>query len=145
MFKILLLVPIFFLNINCMAQETSIDVFDGKAEYLGEVYTDRDNWIFCDETPDQEGCNGHPSPVVCMTYNNDCLNPIVCNLKVSALLAEPFTGFVKQVTDVREEIVFFNQTHRVCFNFAKDVYDAWFLLDTSEPEIKCTDYVAKPI
>lgn len=114
------------------ADQTFSDVLNEDGEIIGQVWTDGD---YLDNCPDG-GCT-EVKPVVCMTYSNDCLAPIKCKLTVSALLAEPFTGFTKIVTDVRDEIVFYNQTAQVCFNFRKDVYNLWKLIDTSDPDIHC--------
>lgn len=131
---------IFFSLMSCsiFSQETTQPIFDEDGQYLGDVWTDRNNWLKCDPgTRDEDTCPETVQPVVCMTYFNECIRPIVCELEVSALLIEPFTGFTKKVTDVREEVVFFNQEHEVCFNFSKDIYNAWFLIDTSDPKISC--------
>ena len=107
----------------------------------GSVWTDRDQWNTKDCLDDFDPANcpakGETKPFVCMQYSNDSVVPIVCRLTVSALLAEPFTDFIKVVTDIRYEVVFFNQRHNVCFNFAKDEYNAWILLEISDPIIEC--------
>ena len=116
----------------------NVKVWD-RDTVIGEVWTERSEWKTCEDEPDQPMCLTHEptAPIVCMEYKNDAIIPIACTLTVSALLAEPFTGFSKKVTDHRDEVVFYNQCHEVCFNFGKDRYNAWFLIDISEPIIDC--------
>jgi hypothetical protein len=136
MLKCLSLLLGFFLSTCALGQIIEEDVYNSSGDLVGSVWTDAENWTACAEEP----CPEKVKPVVCMEYANDCPLPISCRLEVSALLAEPFTGFVKVVTDVREEVVFYNQSHKVCFNFAKDEYNNWDLLDTSIPKIDCNEW-----
>ena len=133
-------------DISTPIHETSVNVFDNSGDFLGEVWTSAENWKTCADDPTIEQCHPtHPDPIVCMEYSNDCIKPIICNLKVSALLTERDTGFTKKVTDVRNEKVFYNQTHYICFNFAKDAYNAWKLREVGEPEINCSEWTGDTI
>ena len=122
---------------TAQADEIYQEVTDEKGDVIGVVSTNDLTWRGCTEEDATQGRCDEADPVVCMTYSNDCYRPIVCDLTVSAFLAEPWTGFTKKVTDTRSETVFYNQTHEVCFNFAKDRYHLWHLLDTSDPVIEC--------
>ena len=140
-----LFLPAIFLSLiaslACGA-ETSSSVTDPiTGELLGEVTVDHLDFRGCSPLDEEEGRCDPADPVVCMTYGNGCYNPIICRLQVSARFAEPYTGFTKRVTDIRDEIVFYNSTHEVCFNFSKDVYHTWVLMSTSEPKIDCEPYV----
>jgi len=124
-------------SVACGA-EVSSNVYDpSSGELIGEVFTDDSSWRECTEEDQEAGLCEITHPTVCMTYGNDCPFPIICKLQVSASFEEPFTGFTKKVTDVRNEIVFYNSTHEVCFNFSKDVYNNWFLTEVDDPMIDC--------
>jgi len=131
-------------GVACGASSLTHDVFSENGDYLGSLWTDREAWITCEDDPSREICltdkvDPVHDPIVCMTYSNDCIVPIVCTMTVSALLQEPFTGFTKRVTDHRDEIVYYNQTQEICFNFAKDEYHAWFLTEVGDPELNCSE------
>ena len=128
------------LGCRANADEIGVDVFDADGEYLGEIYTDDEGWRTCSAEDEIAGRCDPVDPVVCMTYSNTCYPPIRCRLEVTAKLAEPYTGFTKTVTDVREEIVFYNSEHHVCFNFSKDQYHLWRLIETGDPIIECSEY-----
>lgn len=136
MIIVLLLLPTFAFGL----EEISSDVFDREGNWMGEVFTDVSTWRDCTEEDELAGRCKPTDPVVCMTYENTCLEPIVCRLEVSAFMIEPYTGFTKRVTDVRTELVYYNSQHHVCFNFAKDIYHNWRLASTSDPLIDCVPY-----
>jgi len=143
--KLFLAIVIYMISSLALSESLiSQDIFSDDGNRLGSVWTDRDSWNTKDCADDSDGADcpdkGEISPFVCMEYSNDAIIPIVCRLTVSALLAEPFTGFIKVVTDIRHEVVFYNQTHTVCFNFGKDQYNAWFLLELSDPIIECKEW-----
>jgi len=132
------LLPILFLVSGwACAEESSQAVFNKAGDYLGEVWHEETVLTPCDSS--QVDCK-HEDPIVCAFFGNETIVPIRCTLTVSALLAEPFTGMTKTVTDRRQEIAFFNQRVRVCFNFGKDEFNAWDLIDTSEPRIRCRQW-----
>ena len=77
------------------------------------------------------------NPKACVTYPNIFTRPIKCRLEATAQLADPVTGFTKEVSDVRDEVIFHNSNHEVCFNFAKDEYDGWLLLSIETLSVAC--------
>ena len=140
MLKILLTTLVFSFSSFSFGGEVVSEILDANGEFYGEVFTDDASWRNCTAEDELAGDCEPTNPVVCMTYGNTCYDPIVCRLEVSARLIEPYTGFTKKVTDVRTEIVFYNSTHEVCFNFSKDRYHLWHLVSTSDPLIECAPF-----
>ncbi len=92
----------------------------------------------CTPKDQQQGrCDQGNNKIACMSYENRCYEPVKCTMKGNAQLEEPYTGFTKDVSDWREETVFYNSNHRICFNFAKDEYHAWKLKKVGKPELDC--------
>lgn len=76
----------------------------------------------------------------CMTYHNPNYVPLVCNLMARANFVERYgTGFTKEVLDVRQETIYYNSYHRVCFDFRKDAYHLWRLVKVGKPKVDCVD------
>ena len=85
----------------------------------------------------QGRCTPDNPYIACMSYENRCFEPVKCVLRGNALLEEPYTQFTKEVSDWRNETIFYNSSHRICFNFKKDEYNAWKLKKVGKPTVDC--------
>jgi hypothetical protein len=87
----------------------------------------------------QGRCTADNPYAACMSYENSCVEPVKCTLRANARLVEDYTGFTKDVYDWREETIYYNSNHRVCFSFKKDEYNLWKLKNVGKPTVDCED------
>ncbi len=85
----------------------------------------------------QGRCTQDNPYIACMSYENRCFEPVKCKLRGSARLEEDYTGFTKDVFDWRDETIYYNSNHRICFNFKKDEYNLWKLKKVGKPSVDC--------